>query len=420
MNIIKLTHKFSIFILSLLIITSCYNFLFFTERAFALTCYDLDGSYVYSQESPPVYLGFFGSAYASESIMNLYGSYGSNYSSSSVRNEYGAYGSPYRTYSATNDYTSTPPGIYKNGYLIAYLTTNTLIYDGVSLSEIDASCTFYSSTPSIEVQLPLSPSWIVASDGIYTDKIAISWGAVSGVSYYNIYYADSLTGTIYYIDSTTSTFMDMIGGTPDKIYYFWISSVNAGGESALSSPDSGYIASALDNIPPTGSVSYSTTDPTNGSVIATLQTSEDVTITSSGGNSHTFTDNGSFTFYFQDAAGNTGSATATVDWIIVIVDIDGDGVPDDQDTFPNDPAESVDTDGDGIGNNADTDDDNDGMPDNWEMAYELNSFLNDADEDPDGDNFNNFVEYQKGTNPRDAQSHPPVGMPWIPLLLLDY
>jgi len=196
--------------------------------------------------------------------------------------------------------------------LIAYLTTNTFIYGGVSLSEIDASCTFYSSTPSTEVQLPLSPSWVVASDGIYTDKIAVSWGAVSGVSYYNIYYADSLTGTKYYIDSTTNTFMDIVGATPDKIYYFWISSVNAGGEGALSSSESGYIASTLDNISPTGSVSYSTTDPTNGSVIATLQTSEDVTITSSGGNSHTFTDNGSFTFSFQDAAGNTGSAIATV------------------------------------------------------------------------------------------------------------
>jgi len=43
-------------------------------------------------------------------------------------------------------------------------------------------------------------------------------------------------------------------------------------------------------------------------------------------------------------------------------DSDNDGVPDDQDDFPNDPAESLDTDGDGTGNNADTDDDNDGMP----------------------------------------------------------
>ena len=44
-------------------------------------------------------------------------------------------------------------------------------------------------------------------------------------------------------------------------------------------------------------------------------------------------------------------------------DGDGDGVPDDEDAFPEDPEESVDTDGDGVGNNADEDDDNDGVPD---------------------------------------------------------
>ena len=48
-------------------------------------------------------------------------------------------------------------------------------------------------------------------------------------------------------------------------------------------------------------------------------------------------------------------------------DTDGDGVPNDQDAFPNDPEESVDTDGDGVGNNADTDDDNDGYSDEEEV-----------------------------------------------------
>ena len=37
-----------------------------------------------------------------------------------------------------------------------------------------------------------------------------------------------------------------------------------------------------------------------------------------------------------------------------MLDDDNDGVPDAQDAFPLDPAESVDTDGDGTGNNADT------------------------------------------------------------------
>ena len=44
-------------------------------------------------------------------------------------------------------------------------------------------------------------------------------------------------------------------------------------------------------------------------------------------------------------------------------DRDGDGVPDDQDAFPDDPNEWLDTDEDGIGNNADPDDDNDGVLD---------------------------------------------------------
>lgn len=44
-------------------------------------------------------------------------------------------------------------------------------------------------------------------------------------------------------------------------------------------------------------------------------------------------------------------------------DDDGDGVADGSDAFPLDPAEQLDTDGDGIGNNADTDDDNDGVAD---------------------------------------------------------
>ena len=46
-----------------------------------------------------------------------------------------------------------------------------------------------------------------------------------------------------------------------------------------------------------------------------------------------------------------------------LLDIDGDGVNNDEDAFVNDPAEWEDTDGDSIGNNADEDDDGDGIPD---------------------------------------------------------
>jgi hypothetical protein len=80
-------------------------------------------------------------------------------------------------------------------------------------------------------------------------------------------------------------------------------------------------------------------------------------------------------------------------------DSDNDGVPDDQDDFPNDPAETTDTDGDGIGNNADTDDDNDGMPDDWEIMHGLNPLVNDAAGDPDADGVSNLNEYLGATDP---------------------
>jgi len=83
----------------------------------------------------------------------------------------------------------------------------------------------------------------------------------------------------------------------------------------------------------------------------------------------------------------------------VVVDSDGDGVPDDQDDFPYDADEYLDTDGDGEGNNADTDDDNDGMPDDWELLYGLNPLIDDAADDPDGDDISNINEFDLGTAP---------------------
>lgn len=68
-----------------------------------------------------------------------------------------------------------------------------------------------------------------------------------------------------------------------------------------------------DSIVPTATISYDKTTLTNGNVIATLNPSEPVTVTSVGGNTHTFTVNGTFMFEFKDAAGNTGTAIATVD-----------------------------------------------------------------------------------------------------------
>ncbi|MEI8339681.1 MAG: immunoglobulin-like domain-containing protein [bacterium] len=73
------------------------------------------------------------------------------------------------------------------------------------------------------------------------------------------------------------------------------------------------ISVSADTTPPTATVTYSTSAPTNQNVTATIHPSEPVTITNNGGSDfYTFTSNGSFKFEFKDAANNTGSTTAVV------------------------------------------------------------------------------------------------------------
>lgn len=103
----------------------------------------------------------------------------------------------------------------------------------------------------------------------------------------------------------------------------------------------------------------------------------------------------SFIFQVDDVLAQNEPSPKVIEALMVIlwggsVDSDGDGVPDNFDTFPDDPFETddsdrdgvgdnsdafpsnpdetLDTDGDGIGNTADNDDDGDGVPDSEDEA----------------------------------------------------
>jgi len=108
--------------------------------------------------------------------------------------------------------------------------------------------------------------------------------------------------------------------------------------------------------------------------------------------------------------GNWANAGFTKPPVVIDPDTDGDGIPDSQDAFPNDPIETKDSDGDGIGDNADVfpndatetkDSDGDGVGDNFD-AFPDNPRKN-SDRDGDGvdDGYDAFPDDENETKDSD-------------------
>jgi len=210
----------------------------------------------------------------------------------------------------------------------------------------------------------------------------------------------------------------------------------------------------------TATIDYSTTSPTNQNVDATLVLVPSKTVAVTNNNhetTYTFTANGVFTFEFEDTAGNTGSATATVnnidktsptypdypsiDFINKTVEVvySEDGMQNAmvEENYSFSPSLNFTTQGDGIDLTAGTyhlamasipfytiytltvsnitdragnpvspatikinDDDSDNMADDWESA----KGVNDANDDADGDGLANLGEFANGTEPGDSDT----------------
>lgn len=202
--------------------------------ALAVTCADLDGASIYSDEDLPVYLGFFGGATAQNSVMNLSGPYGSAVGANSVRNTHlkwdpppwGKYGNIVSLTSVNNLLATHPPLIVHGGHIIYRLTSNPLIPGGITLRSIDLGCTFTAMTHDTSRPLPGVPAWIRASDGEFSDKIAVRWGAAPGASVYILTMSNGPRSPWIAFPETSLMGMDVVGLKPGQVYKFGVMGVN--------------------------------------------------------------------------------------------------------------------------------------------------------------------------------------------------
>lgn len=85
----------------------------------------------------------------------------------------------------------------------------------------------------------LPPASVAATDGLYTDRVRITFPTSLGSSQYGVYRATSSTGTKTRIGTTTALTFDDRTGTKGVVYHYFITAIS-GRESAFSTSNTGY------------------------------------------------------------------------------------------------------------------------------------------------------------------------------------
>lgn len=89
--------------------------------------------------------------------------------------------------------------------------------------------------------VPAIPAGVSASDGLYTDRISVTWQAVSGATQYGIWRAtENNISAATMINETTGTNYNDTSSNQGICYYYWIRTRNANGCSGYGFPDSGW------------------------------------------------------------------------------------------------------------------------------------------------------------------------------------
>lgn len=217
----------------------------------------------------------------------------------------------------------------------------------------------------------------VAADALAAD-VTLAWNPnpESNLAGYRLHYGTTNGSYSVHIDVQNVTRYTVTGLTAGQIYYFAATAYNTSGHESGYSSSVSYTAPAVNGAPfipapPSGpasalvntAVTFSTltTDPNGDSLQYRYDWGGGVlSAWGAASQSRSWAATGQFAVraQAQDSLGaqsgwsSAKTVTITQSTAPAVVDTDGDGVPDSNDAFPNDPQEWADVNGNGVGDNA--------------------------------------------------------------------
>jgi hypothetical protein len=98
---------------------------------------------------------------------------------------------------------------------------------------------------------PSQPTNVSASDGIYTDRIEVTWTASLGATSYKVYRSKSSdsNATKTLLGTTSETLFNDTTAVPMKTYFYWVKASNTYGTTKFSASDKGYRSDGTPLVP---------------------------------------------------------------------------------------------------------------------------------------------------------------------------
>jgi fibronectin type 3 domain-containing protein len=126
---------------------------------------------------------------------------------------------------------------------ISVTTTESYYYMLKACNNISCSDFSPSDTGSLKTTKISTPSNVSASDGIYLDKVIISWNTVPGIAYYQVFRntEDSVFGSTIIKNNSTANSFDDTSISLNLEYFYWVKACSNTECSVFSISDSGYL-----------------------------------------------------------------------------------------------------------------------------------------------------------------------------------